>query len=309
MERVGGQPTVTVSVVTYNSSKYVLETLDSIKAQTWHNLILQVCDDCSTDNTVELCEKWIEANGGRFVKTKMVVSDHNTGTSGNANRSWDACETEYLKDIAGDDLLMPNCIEEFMKFVNDNPNAIITFSKVECFGVDKKCVDMFNNVFCQTSYPRLLLPVVEKMDLLLTQGNSVPASSAFYNMHKIRALGIRHDERIPLIEDAPKWVNYLKTGNDFCFLNKTLIKYRVGSGISTGTVNLNYSISLRAYEIFYKIPYNIENGNYKYLDGILKYEVQLLTENNNLQNTTAMKLQNAVLKFYQKLRNYVHKLH
>ena len=64
------QPVVTVSVSTYNSSKYVVETLESIKAQTWKNIILQISDDCSTDNTIELCRNWIEQNKERFVETK-----------------------------------------------------------------------------------------------------------------------------------------------------------------------------------------------------------------------------------------------
>ena len=52
-------PIVSVVVVTYNSAKYVLETLESIKDQTYPNLSLVISDDCSTDNTVKLCRKCI----------------------------------------------------------------------------------------------------------------------------------------------------------------------------------------------------------------------------------------------------------
>ena len=53
---------ITVSVLTYNSSKTVLETLDSIKAQTYLYLNLNICDDCSTDETIKICEEWIKEN-------------------------------------------------------------------------------------------------------------------------------------------------------------------------------------------------------------------------------------------------------
>ncbi|MDR0890977.1 MAG: glycosyltransferase [Endomicrobium sp.] len=51
-------PLVSVCVITYNSSKYVLETLESIKTQTYQNIELIVSDDCSTDDTVEVCENY-----------------------------------------------------------------------------------------------------------------------------------------------------------------------------------------------------------------------------------------------------------
>lgn len=87
--------TVTVAVITFNSSRYVIETLESIKAPTYPNIILQISDDCSTDNTVKVCKDWIEKNDSRFIKTKIIVPEHNTSVAGNLNRAWDACETKY----------------------------------------------------------------------------------------------------------------------------------------------------------------------------------------------------------------------
>jgi alpha-1,3-rhamnosyltransferase len=51
---------VSIVVVTYNSSKSVLDTLESVKAQTYQNIEIIITDDCSTDNTVEICRHWIE---------------------------------------------------------------------------------------------------------------------------------------------------------------------------------------------------------------------------------------------------------
>ena len=53
---------VSVCVLAYNSSKYILETLNSIKNQTYDTIELIISDDCSTDDTVALCTQWINRN-------------------------------------------------------------------------------------------------------------------------------------------------------------------------------------------------------------------------------------------------------
>lgn len=52
-------PLVSVIVITYNSAKYVLETLESIRVQSYQNIELIISDDCSKDNTIDICRNWI----------------------------------------------------------------------------------------------------------------------------------------------------------------------------------------------------------------------------------------------------------
>ena len=56
-------PSISIVVVTFNSEKYVLETLESIKSQNYKGAMeLIVSDDGSSDDTVSICEKWILSN-------------------------------------------------------------------------------------------------------------------------------------------------------------------------------------------------------------------------------------------------------
>ena len=59
---------ITVVVVAYNSSSFIIEALDSVYNQTWRKIELIVTDDCSNDNTVELCHSWMDIHKSRFVR-------------------------------------------------------------------------------------------------------------------------------------------------------------------------------------------------------------------------------------------------
>lgn len=130
------KPLVSIVVITYNSSEYVLETLESAKAQTYTNIELIVSDDCSTDETVSICKKWFEANKDRFVNTIMVEAEINSGVPANANRGLAECKGEWIKFIAGDDILVSTGIEEFVKKYEGGGDLVVC--DLQRFHVDKE---------------------------------------------------------------------------------------------------------------------------------------------------------------------------
>ena len=64
---------VSVIVVSYNSEKTIIETLDSILMQTYKNIEIVVSDDKSSDRTISIVKEWMQKNGSA-VKTKIVES-------------------------------------------------------------------------------------------------------------------------------------------------------------------------------------------------------------------------------------------
>ena len=302
-------PVVTVSVLTYNSSKFVLETLESIKAQTYPNLILQICDDCSTDNTVELCKKWIENNKNRFVKTSIIVPEHNTGVAANYNRSWEACETEYLKEIAGDDVLLPNCIEDNMKYVKEHPNAVFVFSRVKAFGASEERIQYTENELF--IYDFFNWTPEQQYNQLYNKRNCLPAPTVFSNVSRIREVGLRHDERIPLLEDLPKWINALKLGIAFYFLDKVTVMYRLHEKSLTNESPINYYRSARLYYFYYHFLEDLKTDTEKVINDVVDYEIgmyeRLIKEKEGeiqkFKNTYSYRLGHLLLLPLTKLKN------
>ena len=225
---------VTIIVATYNSSKYVLETLESIKNQTYPHLSLIITDDCSTDDTVDICKKWVGLNESRFVETQILESQINTGISGNGNRGAAACKTKWVKGIAGDDLLMPNCIQDNVDYVLSHPEVHFLFSRIIPFGSNKQKISDILNAIDYSFYD---LSTEDQLDRLIFNGNCIPAPSFFYDIDVLRKYGIKNDERIPMLEDAPKWINILRKGLVLSFMDKETVLYRVSSISISGAVD------------------------------------------------------------------------
>lgn len=245
-------PLVSVPVITYNSAKTVLETLESIKAQTYPNIELIISDDCSTDNTVEICREWLEQNKDRFVRTEILTVEQNTGVAGNLNRAEAACQGEWVKPIAGDDLLLPNCVQDCMDYVAEHPETIILFGQAKAFGADKELCEQWDK---KIDNKALTLTAEQLLHDLLFEGNCISAAGYFFNRTLLREYQIKNDECIPMLEDWPKWINALRAGISFYPLDKVIVKYRVSNGISTGKrSSLKYFESERLMRFYYLYP-------------------------------------------------------
>lgn len=300
------QPLVSVPVITYNSAKTVLETLESIKAQTYQNIELIVSDDCSTDNTVELCRNWIEQNKERFVRTELLTVEKNTGVAGNCNRAGAACRGEWVKGIAGDDILMPNCVQDSLDYVAEHLDTIYLFGKQKAFGASEERCKEIDAVFDYTFFN---LTKEQQLHRLVFDGNCVPATTLFYNRVADQKVGIKNDERIPLLEDWPKWINLLRAGIKLHYVDKVLVKYRVG-GISTGNrASLKMYRSGRLFDFYYRFPewykQNQDEAIRRMVDeecAVYQWYVSSEKQLNQIRSSKAYRLGKALLKPFSWLK-------
>jgi len=224
------EPLVSIIVITYNSSKYVIETLESAKAQTYQNIELIVSDDCSTDDTVEICEKWVQKNKDRFVRTEILTVKENTGIPSNCNRGAKKAKGIWIKFIAGDDILVSIGIEECIKFTKSFLNANIVFSKQHSFTEEnrKKTFSVINpqmHIYNEEFYSNNS-SVKTQFNYLLKRMASVSGPSYIIKKDLLRSINY-FDEKYRLLEDYPMFMKALELGNYFYFLDKITVHYRV----------------------------------------------------------------------------------
>lgn len=234
------EPLVSVVVIAYNSSVTIIETLDSIKNQTYKNIELIISDDCSNDNTVVISQKWIDKNKDCFVRVEIVTSDKNTGISPNANRGVRHSKGTWLKLIAADDVLLPTCVSSNVSFVTNNPQYDIIFSKIIGIGympaaekcIFKDCSKAFEN-FTDSEFKTILY-----------MKNFLPAATAFYTRQLFEEVG-GFEESIPFLEDHPFWIKALDKGFNFGFNNDFTVKYRFSEQSISQNINNNRSLKFQ----------------------------------------------------------------
>ncbi len=210
-------PLVSIIVITYNSSRYVLETLESAKAQTYQNIELIVSDDCSRDNTVEICRDWIKENKERFVRTEVISVDKNTGISPNCNRGLHAAKGEWVKLIAGDDILIEDSIFNFVKFISEKKECSIVFGRIYFLKNDKLEAQKIN--------PFFNLPISEQKVKIYT-GSGLPTPALFLKKSLLLEVG-GFNEKYKMIEDVPLWIAIACKNQYFYSFNSFVVKYRL----------------------------------------------------------------------------------
>ena len=250
-------PLVTIGVLTYNSSKYVLETLESAKAQTYKNIELIISDDCSTDNTVELCRDWVDKNKERFVRCEILTVEKNTGIPANCNRRLRASKGEWIKGIAGDDILAPDCIQNFINFVKENPDAEWVSSHVQVFKGDFKA-ENFLKLEDRSREDFFSIESSMQYSVLLRR-NPILAMGVFLKKSIVEKSG-GYDESFPFLEDYPMWLKLSKSGNVCLYMKKRTAFYRIHdssifSSVRRGRIFNDFYKKQIVFDRVYRLPF------------------------------------------------------
>lgn len=216
---------VSIVVITYNSEKYIIETLESIKSQDYDNIEIIISDDCSQDNTVQLCKEWIKENYSRFARVELVTTNNNRGIPANCNRGVAAAKGEWIKLIAGDDLMNPFNISSNLEFSNRNQNVSIVISNMLMFKSGEQKPE--DGTLRSLNRIKVLNDPVDSELQYKYLLKSYFGNSTTLFIRKTVFDEVTFDETLPFIEDYPFSLNVTKKGYVFHFLNMVTAYYRI----------------------------------------------------------------------------------
>lgn len=118
------QPTLSVIMGNYNYGQYIHEALDAIIAQTYSPMEVIICDDGSTDNSVEIIKDYVK----RYPRIKFMQNEKNMGALYTVNRCLEAAKGDYICAASSDDKLLPELFEKSMGMLMQYPKAGLCFS-------------------------------------------------------------------------------------------------------------------------------------------------------------------------------------
>jgi teichuronic acid biosynthesis glycosyltransferase TuaG len=226
-----------VSIITpsYNTSRFIGETIECVINQTYKNWELLITDDFSVDNSVEIIESYMKKDS----RIKLLRMDSNIGAAAARNVSIENAKGRYIAFLDSDDIWKPNKLERQLKFMSDN-----------------------NYAFTYTAY-ELINEEGEKLNKIIT----VPESLNYKQYLKNTIIGCltviidrekTGDFRMPLIKsshDMALWLQIMKRGFVAYGLNEVLASYRLVS-------NSNTAKKWKAAQDVWKVYRDIENLSY-----------------------------------------------
>ena len=119
---------ISIALCTYNGEKFLQAQLDSIEQQTLLPDELVVCDDCSSDGTIDILEKFRK-------RASFPVHIHpnkiNLGSTQNFEKTIRLCTGDIIALSDQDDVWRPNKLERLKDALQANPDAGYVFSDAE----------------------------------------------------------------------------------------------------------------------------------------------------------------------------------
>ena len=122
-------PAISVIIPLFNVEKYVGECLDSLLAQTFQNFEVIVVDDCSTDDSVAVVEKYSEIFNGRLRIVTMNEKSVGGGGSLPRQRGLELSVGDYVFFFDADDTITDTALEELYNIAQEYEADVVHCEK------------------------------------------------------------------------------------------------------------------------------------------------------------------------------------
>ncbi|HEV8725264.1 MAG TPA: glycosyltransferase family 2 protein [Candidatus Binatia bacterium] len=138
------EPVVTVVTPVYNGAKYLAQCIESVLAQTYQNWEYLIVNNCSTDDSLEVAQRYVQQDG----RIRVSNNDSFVTMPENHNIAFrQICpDSKYCKVLHADDWLFPECLTQMVRLAEANPTVGI----VGAYGLCDDKVRWDGLSYCET---------------------------------------------------------------------------------------------------------------------------------------------------------------
>lgn len=202
---------VSIIMPSYNSEKWILDSIESVQEQTYTNWELIISDDGSSDNTVNIAKN-IAKNDERI---KVFESKVNKGAASARNQALQETRGRFIAYLDSDDLWVKEKLQHQLDFMRKN-KCSICYTSYDLINEDGEYRKTIHIPVKATYGTYLKRPITCTHSILL---DSTVIDKKLMIM-----------PNIPRGQDGATWLQILKTGVTAYGLDESLAKYRRHSG-------------------------------------------------------------------------------
>ena len=235
MNKINELPLVSIVAVCHKHEAYVIETLESIRNQTYKNIELIIINNLN-DSCKQIIEDWIKTNS---IECKFIQNEQPQSVPKNFNLGLSFIHGKYFQGLACDDVLMNNKIEKQVElFENLSCEYACVYGDMNTIDEKGKLLD--NLSVLEKRVKKSGRPKFPEGRLVqeLSNLSAVPAPSVIIKTVIIREIG-NYDENY-LFEDWPMWVKLSRKGYKFAAVNSIVVYYRILPNSMDRSADLNY---------------------------------------------------------------------
>ena len=210
-------PTVTVIALCYNHERFLLDCLESIRAQTLQDFELIVADDCSRDRSPDMIADWLATH---YPNARFIRHTANRGICATLNEALAAARGTYISMIATDDTWLPHKLASQVQLAQSlDAGTAVIYSDANQIDEEGK---LLPKRFIEAH--RAIDPPSGMIFGHVADGNFIPAMTTLIRRDALQAVG-GFDEQLNY-EDFDMWLR-LADRYAFHFQPDVVANYRI----------------------------------------------------------------------------------
>ncbi|MFA6030787.1 MAG: glycosyltransferase family A protein [Elusimicrobiota bacterium] len=218
-------PKVSVVIPAYNAARFIVGTLETIRAQTFNDHETVVVDDGSSDDTKAVVDAFLSRHG----LAGTCIRQSNKRIAGARNTGMRAARGEFIALLDHDDLWYPEKLAKCMCAFAEHPEVDLVGHHIDILRNGRRLRTARKGPAAPDMYETLLL-----------KGNALAPSAAVFRKEKALSIGgFRENPEFNTVEDYDFWMRLSRVAR-FHFIDEALAGYAVVDDSASSRVDYHH---------------------------------------------------------------------